>query len=88
MYNHIVIEKPLNNVVNIITVELKTPSCPIFLAMTKHETVVADPNMTRIAISCSLINPNITANGKKMIQNPNNFINVASKEVLISPKAD
>lgn len=43
----------LNNVVSITTLDDKTPSCPIFFAITKLLTVVADPSITRIAISSS-----------------------------------
>lgn len=34
IYNHMVRENALKTVVNITTLEVKTPSCPIFLAMT------------------------------------------------------
>lgn len=54
----------LNNVVIIITPELSVPSCPIFLAITKQLTVVADPSITRIAIISSFLNPRSAAIGK------------------------
>ncbi len=34
MYNHIVSENALKSVVSITTLEVKTPSCPIFFAIT------------------------------------------------------
>lgn len=57
IYNHIVIENPLKMVVNMTTVLVSIPVCPIFFAITKHETVVAEPSITRIAMSCSPWNP-------------------------------
>ena len=37
----------------------------MFLAMTKQLTVVAEPSITRIAISSLSLNPNATAIGRK-----------------------
>ena len=54
MYSQPVSVNALNNVVSITTLELRTPSCPIFLAITKQLTVVADPSITSIATSSSL----------------------------------
>ena len=76
-YSHPVNVNALNNVVSITTLEDSTPSCPIFLAITKLLTVVADPSITRIATSSSCRKPNCTASGRKIAQNPAYFINVA-----------
>ena len=76
--SHIVSVNALNNVVIIITPELSVPSCPIFLAITKQLTVVADPSITRIAIISSFLNPRSAAIGKKTTQNPTSFINTAT----------
>ena len=46
----------------------------MFLAMTKQLTVVADPSITRIATSCSLRNPAITATGRKTAVSPRSLM--------------
>ena len=76
-YSHPVRVNALNSVVIITTLEESTPSCPIFFAITKLLTVVADPSITRIAISSSLRNPRYAANGKKIATNPISLIKAA-----------
>jgi hypothetical protein len=44
-------------VVNTITAALNCPVCPIFLAITKQLTVLADPNITNIATISLSRNP-------------------------------
>ena len=73
MKSHPVRVNALHMVVSITTLEDSTPSCPIFFAMTKLLTVVAEPSMTKIAISFSLRNPITTASGMNTATNPTNF---------------
>ena len=47
--NQNVILKALNNVVNMTTLDVKTPLCPILFAITNADTVVLDPAMIKIA---------------------------------------
>lgn len=63
---------------SIIVVDEITPSCPIFLAMTKQLTVVAEPSITRIAISSLSLNPKATAIGRNTATKPTSLINVAA----------
>lgn len=42
-------ENPLISVVNMTIVLESVPSCPMFLAITKQETVEAEPNIIKIA---------------------------------------
>ena len=53
------------------------PSCPIFFAITKLDTVVAEPNITKAATSFSSRNPIRTAIGKKIAQSPISLIKEA-----------
>ena len=55
-----------------------TPSCPKFLAITKQLTVVAEPSITRIAISSLSLNPKATAIGRNTATKPTSLINVAA----------
>src|SRR5699024_3962417 len=73
IYSHPVRVNALNSVVSITTLELNTPSCPMFFAMTKQLTVVAEPSMTRIATNSSLRKPSITARGRNIAVNPTSF---------------
>lgn len=57
--------KALNNVVRSTTPEEKEPSCPIFFAMTKQVTVLADPNMITMETSLSFVKPQRMARGRK-----------------------
>lgn len=68
----------LSSVVSIIVVDEITPSCPMFLAMTKQLTVVAEPSITRIAISSLSLNPKATAIGRNTATKPTSLINVAA----------
>lgn len=63
---------------SIIVVDEITPSCPMFLAMTKQLTVVAEPSITRIAISSLSLNPKATAIGRNTATKPTSLINVAA----------
>ena len=54
---------------SIIVVDEITPSCPMFLAITKQLTVVAEPSITRIAISSLSLNPKATAIGRNTATN-------------------
>ena len=65
MYSHPVSVNALNRVVSITTLELRTPSCPIFFAITKQLTVVADPSITSIATSFFSSEPQCNRNWKK-----------------------
>ena len=77
----------LNKVVNMTTLEVNTPLCPMLFAMTKADTVVLDPNIIKMATNACFLNPSMTPMGKKMAQNPNSFIKVQTKAGLISPFA-
>lgn len=57
--------KALNNVVRSTTPEEKEPSCPMFFAMTKQVTVLADPNMIMMETSLSFVKPQRMARGRK-----------------------
>ena len=46
------------------TLEERVPSCPIFFAITKLLTVVAEPSMIRMATNLSVRNPSFTAIGR------------------------
>ena len=46
------------------TLLVKMPSCPMFFAITKQDTVVGEPTMMRIASSSLCLNPNRAAMGK------------------------
>ena len=48
------------------------------LAMTKQLTVVAEPSITRIAISSLSLNPKATAMGRNTATKPTSLINVAA----------
>ena len=69
------------------TLEERVPSCPIFFAITKLLTVVAEPSMIRMATNLSVRNPSFTAIGRKMAQRPISFIKAAMADGLIFPKA-
>ena len=86
-YSHPVSVNALNSVVSMTTLEVSTPSCPIFFAMTKQLTVVAEPSMTRIATSSSLRNPSMTARGRNTAANPTSFITAAAAAGLTFAKA-
>ena len=49
--------KALNSVVRSTTPEEKEPSCPIFFAMTKQVTVLADPSIMIMETSLSFVKP-------------------------------
>ena len=57
--------KALNNVVRSTTPEEKEPSCPMFFAMTKQVTVLADPSMIMMETSLSFVKPQRMARGRK-----------------------
>ena len=57
---------------------LSVPSCPMFLAIIKLETVVAEPSITRIAIICSSLKPRATARGMNTPTSANSLIKLAS----------
>ena len=65
MNSQIVRVKALNNVVSIMTLEEKDPSCPMFFAMTKQVTVLADPSMIMMETSLSFVKPQRMARGRK-----------------------
>ena len=77
MYSQPVRVNALNSVVNMTTLDDSTPSCPIFFAITKQVTVVAEPSITRIAVNSSFRNPIHTAMGRNIAQNPISLINAA-----------
>ena len=49
----------------------------MFFAITKHVTVEAEPNITKIATSSSFLNPKRIANGRKIAQKPISLKNAA-----------
>ena len=71
--SHPVKVNALKNVVIITTLEVRTPSWPIFLAITKQLTVVAEPAITRIATSASFRKPRPTAAGRSTAAKPTSF---------------
>ena len=67
-------------VVSITVLEVRVPSCPILRAITYELTVVAEPSITRIAISSSLLKPEITARGRKIETRSTSFIAAANTD--------
>ena len=57
--------KALNSVVRSTTPEEKEPSCPIFFAMTKQVTVLADHSIMIMETSLSFVKPHRMARGRK-----------------------
>lgn len=57
--------KALNNVVRSTTPEEKEPSCPMFFAMTKQVTVLADPSMIMMETSLSFVKSASDGKGQK-----------------------
>ena len=66
----------LHRVVSMTTVLDSVPSCPIFLAMMKQLTVVALPNIIRMATSFSDVNPIHMAMGRNIATKTINLIKV------------
>ena len=64
----------LRKVVATTTLEVRTPSCPMFFAIIKQLTVVGDPSIIRRATSLSVWNPMPMAKGRKTAGSSNNFI--------------
>ena len=64
--SHRVSVKALRIVVNITTVLVTLPLCPIFLAITKQLTVVGEPAIMRMATSLSSPKPKYTASGRRI----------------------
>ena len=64
MNSQIVRVKALNNVVSIMTLEEKDPSCPMFFAMIYQVTVVGEASMIIMATSSLPRKPIWIANGK------------------------
>lgn len=69
--------KAAKSVVSMTVAEVIVPSWPMFFAMTKQLTVVAEPSMTRIATSFSARKPRKTAAGRKRAARPISLINEA-----------
>ena len=69
------------------TLLVKMPSCPMFFAITKQDTVVGEPTMMRIASSSLYLNPNNAAMGRKMAGRMNSLIAVAAMAGLMRLRA-
>ena len=68
--------KALPSVVIITTLEVSTPSCPIFFAMMKQLTAEEEPVITRIATSCWSRKPSMAASGSAAAEIPTRRISV------------
>ena len=64
MYSHPVSVKALSSVVSITVLEVRVPSCPMFLAIIKQLTVVGEPSITSMEMSLSFVNPKAIAIGR------------------------